>query len=253
MIKGTHVDEGRRADFHPVRSRAPITDEEESQFSLRRLSGAVGLPLGGLKALRENDEVVNQAFHIPHHFLFGRGGDLGDVRHQRPVRHLGQALADDAAALAHFFHSDPVPVVGIAVLPDRHFPFDFVVRVVGFKLSDIIGDAGAPEHGPGEPEVDRVVPGDHRDVPGTGEPDPVRLEQLIVLANAVRKGVEERVHSRHQVRREVTVHASEAIVVEGQPGATQLLEQVQQNFTLSERPEEHGHRADIHRLSPEPK
>src|SRR5262249_57562169 len=99
-------------------------------FSVRRVEG-----------LRENNEVMNQAFHVSHDVWLRWRNVLGDISHDRTRRHLFETLLDDPRALAHLFHADPVSIVGVAVLADRHFPFDLVVRAVGFELADIVGYA----------------------------------------------------------------------------------------------------------------
>src|SRR5207245_5597035 len=77
-------------------------------------------------------------------------------------------------------------------------------------------------------------------------------QELVVLVKTVRKRVEEGVQPLDEVRREVAVHAADPVVVQGQPRAAELLEQVQQDLALAEGPEEDGHGADVEGLGAEP-
>ncbi len=202
--------------------------------------------------MREDDEMVDQAFHVPHHVRLGRRDDLGRVRDDGTLGHLIQTLGDDAAALAHLLHPHPVAVVGVAVLADRHLPLDLAVGAVRLQLPHVVGDSGGPEHRPGEAEVDGVLGRNDRHVPGAADPDPVRLEQLVILLDVAGKGGQEGLQPLDQIRREVAVHPADTEVVERQPGAAELLEHIQQHFALPERPEEDGHGADVQGLGPQP-
>src|SRR5437867_13247111 len=119
------MDEGGGPDLHSVRARAAVADEEETQLALRRFGRTVRLTLGRLEALRKNDEVVYEALHVPHDLLFWRWDDLGNIRDDGRVGHLGQAWAGDAGALAYLLHADAVPVVCVAVLAERDFTLHF--------------------------------------------------------------------------------------------------------------------------------
>ena len=55
-----------------------------------------------------------------------------------------------------------------------------------------------------------------------------------------------------EIRRKIAVDSADAVVVQGQPRAAELFEHVQEDFTLPESPEEHGHRADIEGLRAQP-
>ena len=252
MVEGAHVHERRRANFHPVGTGAAVADDEEAQFALRGFGRAVGFGLWRLDALRVNDEMMDQAFHVPHDQLLGRRDILRRLGHDRSGRQLIETLRDDPGALPHLFHADPVPVVRVAVLADRHFPIDFVVDPVGLGFADIVGDARPAQDRPGAAEVDRVLRREHGHVLRAAEPDAVRGDERIVFLDLLGEGVEEGFHPLDQFGGEVAVDAADAIVVQGQPGAAELLEHVQEDLSFPEGPEEHGHRADIEGLGAEP-
>src|SRR5215472_7984895 len=66
MVERTHVDERWRANLQPVGTGASVAHDKKAQFAFRRFRAAIGFTLGRLKALRENNEVMNQAFHVSH-------------------------------------------------------------------------------------------------------------------------------------------------------------------------------------------
>src|SRR5947208_16269281 len=55
VVERPQVDERRRADLQTIGFRPAVADDEKAQFSFRGLRGAVGLALGRLEALREDD------------------------------------------------------------------------------------------------------------------------------------------------------------------------------------------------------
>src|SRR5215510_7896899 len=116
MVERTHVDERRRANLQPVGTGASVAHDKEGQFAFRRFRAAIGFTLRRLEALRENYEVMNQAFHVSHDVWLRRRDVLGDISHDWTRRHLLKTLLDDPRALAHFLHADPVSIVGVAVL-----------------------------------------------------------------------------------------------------------------------------------------
>jgi hypothetical protein len=76
--------------------------------------------------------------------------------------------------------------------------------------------------------------------------------KIDVLVDLRREVVEELLQLGEQGRREVPLDAPDPVPAGGQPGAAQLVEPVQQNLTVAEAVEEHGHRADVERLGPQP-
>ena len=123
--------EARRADLAAVRPIGPVGDEVHGELALRRLDRAIGLAGRHVIALGIELEVVDQRFHGALHLVAGRWRDLAVHHMDRALGQLGQALLDDADALAHLL--DPHEVAGIAVagLADRHVELHAVVDVVG--------------------------------------------------------------------------------------------------------------------------
>ena len=85
------------------------------------------------------------------------------------------------------------------------------------------------------------------------EPDAIRRDERVVFLDLLGKDLEERFHPLDQLGCKIAIDAADAIVVQGQTGAAELFEHVQQYFALPEGPEEHGHGADIEGLRAEPK
>src|SRR4030095_4545580 len=133
--------------------------------ALRRLTCTIRFRFWRLKALRKDNEMMNQALHVAHDLVLRGRNKLRRIGHEWALWQLVKALLDDPRALPHLFHSHPVPVVGVAVLPDRHFPVDLVVNAVGLRFADVVGHSRSAQDGTAAPEVDRVFPGDHADLP----------------------------------------------------------------------------------------
>ena len=56
----------------------------------------------------------------------------------------------------------------------------------------------------------------------------------------------------NQRRREVAVYSADSIIIQRQPGTTELFKKIQQHLPLAERPEEDRHRPDIQGLRAQP-
>src|SRR5262245_1991554 len=59
VVKGAHMDERRRANLHPVRAGAAVTDDKKPQFALWGLGGTIGLSLRWLDPLGIDDEMMD--------------------------------------------------------------------------------------------------------------------------------------------------------------------------------------------------
>src|SRR5262245_40561887 len=157
MVEGAHMDKRRRTDLQAIRTGAAVAHDEEAEFAFRRFTTAIGLRFGWLESLCEDDEMVDQAFHITHDEGFGRRNILWCIRDNRAGRQLVQALLDDARALTHFLHAHPITVVGVAILADRNLPIDLVIDSVWLLFSDVVGNTRTSQDRSGASEVDRVL------------------------------------------------------------------------------------------------
>src|SRR5688572_2714097 len=90
-------------------------------------------------------------------------------------------LPDDPHRLPELLEPDEIPIVGVAGGADRHFELHLVVRRVWLVLAHVLGNAGAAQRWPAEPDSGRLVARDHADAFRAFEPDSVVREQLFVL------------------------------------------------------------------------
>lgn len=105
LIKSAQMRKSWRADLTPIRPLASIADNENAHFSLGRLDGAVRFARRDGISFGEEEEVVDEGFHV---FLHGGAGGRGDFvvfNANGAGGHFVQALVDDAEALAEFFHA----------------------------------------------------------------------------------------------------------------------------------------------------
>src|SRR5262249_44013678 len=70
------------------------------------------------------------------------------MRRPLPVRsaQLGDALVHDADRLPHLFHADAVAIVVVTVLADRNIEVELLVALIGLRLAQVPGRAGAAHH-----------------------------------------------------------------------------------------------------------
>ena len=185
LIEAAQMREARRADLAPVRPLAAVADDEDPHLALGRFDRRVGFPGGHGVALCEEEEMVDEGFHVLFHGGAGGRRDFVVLDADGARGHLVQALVDDAQALAEFFHAAEVAVVAVAVDADGDVELDLVVRVVGLAFAHVPGDAAAAEHDAGEGVVERVGGGDDADALGPAFPDPVVRQQFFGLVDAV--------------------------------------------------------------------
>lgn len=84
--------------------------------------------------------MVNQSLHVLLHRRPRGRHDLIVLNLYRPWRHLVQTLMNNAQRLSKLLHSAQVPIIAVAVDPNRDVKFDLVVGIVGLGLSHVPGD-----------------------------------------------------------------------------------------------------------------
>ena len=246
------MNEGRGANLQAVGLPSSVADDVEPQLALGGLGPAVDLPLRGLKTLGEQLELLDHAGQVIEDLVLGGQRHARHVGHDRPVGNLLQELLDHVPALPHLLDADPVPVVCVAVLADRHAPLALAVRGVGLELAQVIVHAGPAQRRPAQSEVDGILGRDHRHALGAGEPDPVGVQEGDVLVQLRREVVAELAQLFDQVRREVPLDTADPVPARGQPRPAELVEEVQEDLPVAEGVEEHRHRADVQRLRAKP-
>lgn len=105
LIKPTEMREPRRPDLASVRPLAAVADDEDAHFALGRFNSTVRLARRDAVAAAEEQEVVDQGFHVFFHAGAGRGGDFVVFGADGAGGHFVEALVDYAEGLAEFFHA----------------------------------------------------------------------------------------------------------------------------------------------------
>src|SRR5690606_28519495 len=144
-------------------------------------------------------EVVDQRFHRALHLAARGRHHLAIVGRYGATRHLLDALADDPHALAHLFHAADVTVETVAVPADRNVEIVLFVTVIGLRLAQIPGDAGAAQHHAREAPVQRVLGADDADIDVALEIDAVLGQQALDVVDDL--------EDARQVIDDVLVHA----------------------------------------------
>ena len=253
MIERPHVDEGRGADLQPVGFPPSRADDVEAEFTLVGLRPAIDLPGRRIEPPRKQHKLLDHRFQIRKHPILWGEGDARHIRHDRTFgRNLIQTLTDDLQTLPHFLHANPIPIVGIPVLPHRHAELALRVRCIALVFPKIVIHSRPPQGGTAEPEADRILCRNDSHTLGPGEPDAVLLEKDHVLINLRWEIVQEFAKLLHQRGREIPLDSANPIPACGEPGAAQFIKPVQQNLAISECIEEDGHCPDVQRLGSEP-
>src|SRR5439155_22219924 len=70
--QNAQVDEGRRADFQPVRRSSAFAVDVKAEFALRVFRAEINFTGRRVNTLRDEDELVDQLLHAREHFFLGR-------------------------------------------------------------------------------------------------------------------------------------------------------------------------------------
>ena len=173
LIEAPQMREPRRPDLAPIRSLAAIADHEHAHLALRGFDRAVRLPRRDGVAFCEEQEVVDEGFHVLFHRCAGGRGDLVVFDSDGAGGHLVEALVDDAEGLAELFHAAEVAIVAVSVHPDWDVEFYLVVRIVRLALAYIPGYTAASKHDAGKGVVESIGGGNDTDALGSAFPDSV--------------------------------------------------------------------------------
>src|SRR5690625_4093580 len=138
--------EARRTNLALVGTIGAIGDEEDGKFTLGSLHGRVGLSRRHVIALGVELEVVDQRLHRTLHLAAPGRGNLLILHHHRALRHLFDALPDDAHRLAHFLHAHEIAIEAVTTLAYRDLEIEFIVDLVRLRPPKIPGYAGGTQH-----------------------------------------------------------------------------------------------------------
>lgn len=173
------------ANLAPVWPLASITDKINSHLSLGRLNGRVGLSWWHGITLREEQEVVDQSFHVLLHGSSGWWRDLVVFHSNWSRWHLVEALVDDTEGLSEFLHAAEISVVAVSVDTDWNIKLDLVVRVIWLALANIPWHTGSTKHNTGERQVQSIGSRHNSNALCAANPDSVISQKLLRLINTI--------------------------------------------------------------------
>ena len=209
----------RRSDLTSIGPLAAVTDDKDAHFSFWRFDGAISLSGGHGVAFCEEQEMVDQSFHIFLHCCPRRRGDFVILNSDGARWHLVEALVDDAEGLAEFFHAAEIAVVAVSVYPDWDVKFHLVVSIIRLAFAYIPGYAAASKHDAGERVVESVSSGDDTDALGSAFPYSIICEQFLCFVDPVSKLSRPLVDVVKEAKGEVLVDAARTDVGRMKAGA----------------------------------
>src|SRR5207249_4320563 len=138
------------------------------------------------------------------------------------------------------------------VLADWDFKIEIGVRRVRLRFSDIVLDSGAAQCRTGQAEIDGFFCREDADAHGSLQPDSISVQKRLVLVYATREYLEKVTHSRLELRIGIPPQPADAKCVRRQSRANEIFKYLEYLFALAETVQQHGDRADIHRVSSQP-
>lgn len=185
LVKATQVSETRSTDLAAVWPLAAVANQVYTHLTLGGFDGGVCLARRHGVTLGEEQEVVDESFHVLLHSRTRGRADLVVLNLDRTSGHLVQTLVDDAKRLTELLHTAEVSVVAVTVDTDGDVKLNLVISIVGLRLADVPRDARATEHNTGETHVQRILSAHNSNTLGSGLPDTVVRKQLLSFVNAV--------------------------------------------------------------------
>ena len=136
-------------------------------------------------------EMVNQFFHVLLHCNPRRRRNLMVIDYHRS-RILAQplnALLDDAVGLAKFLNSYQIPVIAVAIDPDRYVKIHPIVHFIRLFLPQIPFHPRTPQHRAGKAQCPGAFRRHHPNTYQTLFPDTIIGKQSLVLIDITWKPV----------------------------------------------------------------
>ena len=229
-----------------VRDSATEAVDVEAQLSLRILGAEVDLAGGGIDPLCGDDEVVDELLHLLHDLLLLGQAALSIDNVDGAVGDGVDGLTQDPQALAHLLDTAEIAVVAVADRSHRDVEVVLLVVQIGVGLADIVIDAGAAEHWPGEAVGDGILLGDDPDILRPVHEDRIAGQEIGDLVEGDREALEEGVELGREALGKVTDLPADARVARGEAGSGQEFAEIIDLLALREGVEEDGDRPDVH-------
>src|SRR5712692_6091294 len=195
-------------------------------------------------ALRSFDRVIYVANR--------RLDQLGNLGHHRAFGQSVQRLLDDHRRLLHLFHANEVAIVRIAVLADGYLKIEVRIRRVRLRFANVVLHARTAQGRTGQAEVYGFFGWKQADADGPLKPDSVRVQQRLVFVDTSGKNLQEVAHPLFEFRIRIPPQTADAKSVRGKPRADEVFEYLENLFAFAKAVQQHGDRADVHRVSAQP-
>src|SRR6202142_508233 len=128
---------GRRPDPDTVRHGAAVAGQVIAVDTLGSLDSDRRLSRRDYRSPAYPEKMVDQRFDIVHGTFLQRRRGQGMEGLVRAVRHVVDALPDDAEALGHFFFADHSPGITVAVHGCRNLEIELIISAVGPLLPHV--------------------------------------------------------------------------------------------------------------------
>ena len=232
--------------MHALRLGPAVGHQVAAQLATGRLDCDVRLTGGHPKALGEDLEVVDQRFHRLVDAGPGWRRDLAVFRAVGALRHLVEALGNDAHRLPNLVQTDGIAIEGVAVGTDDDVKVNLVVGQVRHGAAQVPGFAGAAEQRPRGRHGNGLLSSHDADALGAVPPDRLAGHQRVELDEPVGQHRQDVLHVVLPAVGQVGRHTAWADVVVVHPQAGDALEEPQDLFSLAPAVEHHPDRAEVH-------
>src|SRR5256714_15045749 len=202
-----------------MRDAAPFAVDVKTEFAFRVFRAEINFARRRVKALRHDNEMMNQLLHLGHDARFWR-------QHVFPIDDIDRAfwqfpddLPQNARALPHLFHANEVAIVTIASAADDDIEIVFLVVEIRMFATQIVVDATSPQVRTRERVSDRAITRDHADVPRAIDEDTVTRQQFVDFVELRNEIVEKFLKRGNERLRQITDLAADSRVRGGKSRA----------------------------------
>ena len=185
LIHATQVRKTRCSNLTPIGSFAAIADDEYTHFSLGSFDDAVGFARWDGVTLGEEEEVVDQGFHVFFHCGTWWRVDLVVLDADGTRSDFIETLVDDAKGLAELFHADEVAVVAVTIDADGDVEFDLIIGIVRLGFTNVPRNTRTTEHDTGERIVEGISCTHYTNTFGAANPDTVIGQEFLGFVDSV--------------------------------------------------------------------
>src|SRR5450830_11983 len=268
-----------RTDLQTIWLIRAIRHQINTKFTLRMFNGRICFASWNMETFREQFEVMDQLFHIRLHVHAVWRCHFVIIRNHRTliISQPLNALFDNAVGLTHFFNTNEIAIVAIAINTNRNVKIEQVVDFVWLFFTQIPLDTRTTQHRTSKSFCQCTFRTHNTDTNQTLLPNTIICQQRFVLVNITWKAIskifnkiEQRtlaifIHFTHNLRifqrgsRElrhllwqIAINATWAVVRCMQTRTRHCLVAIHQIFTFTECIQEHRHRTNVESMRTDP-